>query len=223
MKASRMRILGVICLIFIGYVLHTQTSQCQASAALDSIPASESVASALPLPTAIRFPVIFETPIDSVRVVDGYVLKGSLKEDLSIDEQVIAPAGSSIIGHIAVGFSAPSAPKTLSRLEARLPKHRTIRLLFDEIQTQPGETIKIVGVASPQKKEFVAHGSRREVTVREGGELDKTYRFTGSRRMLLQATDRLREHDGKVIARTFPADVEIGDELYVQAHSPYQK
>ena len=72
----------------------------------------------LPLPSAIQFPVVFKSTIDSKHSKVGDPVIATLKEDLVIAGRLVAAANSEIFGRIQVTIPAKSlttAPMTALR------------------------------------------------------------------------------------------------------------
>ena len=177
-----------------------------------------------PIPTAVRFPVIFKTAVSTRAAKTGDVIEAVLKDDLRVDDQIVATAGSMLVGHIEeVDGKTESGKRSIISIETRLRggNKKAFRLLFDEIVTAENEFINIVGVASKQKIEVLTNGSTREITVSNYGELESSDRFIHSGRKLIAAAIQrgIKQESGS--SKHVIADIESGDVLLVQAHSPY--
>jgi hypothetical protein len=105
----------------------------------------------LPLPTAVQFPVVFDTEIDSRRARQGDFIECHLKEDLVFDSRLIAPAGSVVLGHIDHYVKSRTMSQAMASRDLRFHKTSIVKLAFDEIITPEQEHIKIQGILSQQK------------------------------------------------------------------------
>jgi hypothetical protein len=128
---------------------------------------------AMPLPTAIQFPVVFKTAIDSSKARPGDQVKAYLKEDLEIDQRLVAPEGSVVIGHIDTVHQSRRLAKSAIMKEDRFRKNGSVRIIFDEIVTPMEEHIRITGIVSKQSAVFEEGRHPREVVVGNKGEFKK--------------------------------------------------
>jgi hypothetical protein len=175
------------------------------------------------IPSAIRFPVIFKTPVNCKTAQSGDVIKASLKEDLKIGDQIIAATGSLLVGHLEeVPAGQVQRGRGMRSIELRLGNNankKVLRILFDQIVTTQREYISIVGRASKQKASVNGRGVPREIIVGADGELERSERVIKSGKQLLAAIPISARGD-RPTAREI-TDIEPGDELLVQARSPY--
>jgi hypothetical protein len=174
------------------------------------------------IPSAIRFPVIFRTSVDCKTAQSGDVIKAALKEDLKIGDQVIAAAGSILVGHLEEVPAGQARGHGMRSIELRLgnsANKKVVRILFDKIVTAQREYISIVGRASKQKASVNGRGVPREIIVGSDGELERSERVIKSGKQLLAAIPMSARGD-RPTAREI-TDIEPGDELLVQARSPY--
>ena len=126
----------------------------------------------LPLPTAVQFPVVFDTDIDSRKARQGDLVEGHLKEDLVFDNHLIAPAGSAIIGHIGHYVKSRTMTEAMISGDKRFHKTSIVKITFEEIVTPELEHIKIEGILSKQKATF-GDTVEREVVVGKEGLVEK--------------------------------------------------
>jgi hypothetical protein len=175
------------------------------------------------IPSAIRFPVIFKTPINCKTAQNGDLIKASLKEDLKIGDQVIAGAGSVLVGHLEeISAGQLQHGRGMRAIELKLGNNanrKVLRILFDQIVTVQSEYISIVGRASKQKANVNGRGVPREIIVGAEGELERSERVIKSGKQLLAAIPMNARGD-RPTAREI-TDIIPGDELLVQARSPY--
>lgn len=128
---------------------------------------------AMPLPTAIQFPVVFKTGIDSARAQSGDTIKAYLEEDLVVDGRLVAPEGSLVIGHIDSVRLSRRLAKAAIASEDRFRKNGSVKIIFDEIVTPTDEHIRITGTVSKQNTIFNDSRHPREVVVDNKGEFKK--------------------------------------------------
>jgi hypothetical protein len=175
------------------------------------------------IPSAIRFPVIFQTSIDCKKAQSGDVIEAVLKEDLKIGDQIIAATGSTLIGHLEeVPVGQASRTRGMRSIELRLGNNankKVVRILFDEIVTTQKEYISIVGCASKQRASVNGRGVPREIVVGPDGELERSDRVIKSGKQLLAAIP-INARGERPLSRDQITDILPGDELLVQARSP---
>lgn len=123
------------------------------------------------LPTAVQFPVVFDTAIDSRTARTGDVIECHLKEDLVFDTRLIAPAGSIVLGHIDHFVKSRTMTQAMASGDQRFHKTSIIKLAFTEIITPEQEHIKIEGILSRQKACF-GDKEERQVEVGKKGVVD---------------------------------------------------
>jgi hypothetical protein len=190
----------------------------------DSAAIDDDALSNLLIPSAIRFPVIFRTAVDCRKAQSGDVIEAVLKEDLKIGDQVIAAAGSTLVGHLEeVPADQVQRSRGLRPIELKLGNNsnkKVVRLLFDEIVTVQKEYISIVGSASKQRASVNGRGVARDIVVGQDGELERSDRVIRSGKQLLAAIP-ISTRGERLSAREPVTDIEPGDELLVQARSPY--
>jgi hypothetical protein len=126
----------------------------------------------LPLPSAVQFPVVFDTEIDSRSAREGDLVEAHLKEDLVFDNRLIAGAGSAIIGHIGHYVKSRTMAQAMVSGDKRFRKTSIVKITFEEIITPDFEHIKIEGILSKQKANF-GEGVEREVVVGKAGIVEK--------------------------------------------------
>ena len=195
------------------------------SVVVDSDNEGDGVQGDVLIPSAIRFPVIFKTSIDCKTAQNGDVIKATLKEDLKIGDQVIAGAGSILVGHLEEVPAGQVQRGRVRSIELRLGNNankKVLRILFDQIVTVQREYISIVGRASKQKANVNGRGVPREIIVGADGELERSERVIKSGKQLLAAIPMSARGDrpDRPTAREI-TDIIPGDELLVQARSPY--
>jgi hypothetical protein len=125
------------------------------------------------IPSAIQFPVVFKSVIDSSKAMVGDEVLASLKEDIVIDDELIAPEGSIIVGHIAKLKRSRRLTESVISKNRRFHKGSSMKIEFDEIITDEDEHIPIVGCLSKQTADFFDGKQPREVEITSGGELIK--------------------------------------------------
>ncbi|MBU6454058.1 MAG: hypothetical protein KGS72_19925 [Cyanobacteria bacterium REEB67] len=126
----------------------------------------------LALPSAVQFPVVFDTDIDSRNAREGDLVEAHLKEDLVFDNRLIAGAGSAVIGHIGHYVKSRNMAQAMISGDKRFRKNSIVKINFEEIITPDFEHIKIEGVLSKQKVIF-GEGVEREVIVGKDGIVEK--------------------------------------------------
>ena len=135
--------------------------------------------------------MIFRTSVDCKTAQSGDVIKAALKEDLKIGDQLIARAGSVLVGHLEeVPAGQGSRGHGMRAIELKLGSNankKVLRILFDEIVTVQQEYISIVGRASKQKANVNGRGVAREIIVGSDGELERSERVIKSGKQLLAA------------------------------------
>ena len=128
---------------------------------------------ALPLPTAIQFPVVFKTAIDSFKAHPGDQVKAYMTEDLVVDGRLVAPEGSTVIGHIDTVRQSRRLAKAAIANNDRFRKNGSVKIIFDEIITPDEEHIRITGIVSKQTATFTEGRHPREIVVGKNGEFRK--------------------------------------------------
>ncbi|HEY9757029.1 MAG TPA: hypothetical protein V6C97_17825 [Oculatellaceae cyanobacterium] len=127
----------------------------------------------LPIPSAVQVAVIFKQELDSAKLANDDQIEVELKEDLTLNDELIAPAGSIIIGHIEeLQQSRRLAESTLSS-KRRFHKGSSLKIAFDEIITPEDNHIPVVGCLSHQSQSFTEDGRPRQVEISKRGELIK--------------------------------------------------
>jgi hypothetical protein len=125
------------------------------------------------LPFAVQFPMVFKTQIDSSHISVGDRVEGTLKENLTVEGKLVAPAGSSIIGHIQTLIQSRRLATSAFSKQRRFKKGSSLKICFDEIIAAGNKHIAIVGRLSKQKF-TVKHTMRpREIEVGAQGEFTK--------------------------------------------------
>jgi len=127
----------------------------------------------LRIPSAIQFPIVFKSLIDSSKAANGDVVVASLKEDLVIDDELIAPADSIVLGHIAKLRRSRRLTESVISKNRRFHKGSSLKIELDEIITDEDEHIQIVGCLSKQSANFFDGKQPREVEITGNGELVK--------------------------------------------------
>ncbi|MBX9771005.1 MAG: hypothetical protein K2X29_06520 [Candidatus Obscuribacterales bacterium] len=121
----------------------------------------------------LNFRAAFNTEIHTRFMHVGDKFEAHLVNDLICDEQLIAPAKSKIIGHVAqLTESKPIAKAMLSKTD-RFRKRSSIVLQFDRIIKPDKTELSIRGLPIRQIAIFNNHGHPREVVVAEGGLVKK--------------------------------------------------
>jgi hypothetical protein len=123
------------------------------------------------LPTAVQFPVVFDTGLDSRKTRQGDLIECHLKEDLVFESRLIAPAGSIVLGHVDHYVKSRTMTEAMSSKDQRFHKTSIVKMSFDEIITPELEHIKIVGILSQQRAIF-GDKEEREVVVGKKGVVD---------------------------------------------------
>jgi hypothetical protein len=127
----------------------------------------------LRIPSAIQFPIVFKKVIDSSKAMVGDEVIASLKEDIVIDDELIAPEGSVVIGHIAKLKRSRRLTESVISKNRRFHKGSSMKIELDEIITDEDEHIPIVGCLSKQTADFFDGKQPREVEISSSGELIK--------------------------------------------------
>ena len=122
----------------------------------------------LPLPTAVQFPIVFDTELDSRNTRQGDLVEAHLKDDLVFDGRLIAPAGSIVLGHVEHFVKARTMTQAMSSTDKRFHKTSIIKLSFTEIITPEQEHLKIEGILSQQSAQFGEKIERQVVVGKEG-------------------------------------------------------
>jgi hypothetical protein len=127
----------------------------------------------LRIPSAIQFPIVFKKVIDSTKAMVGDEVLATLKEDIVIDDELIAPEGSVVIGHISKLKRSRRLTESVISKNRRFHKGSSMKIDLDEIITDEDEHIPIVGCLSKQTADFFDGKQPREVEINSGGELIK--------------------------------------------------
>jgi hypothetical protein len=129
----------------------------------------------LSIPTAIQTTVVFKTPIDSRKTLDGARIEALLKEDLIVNDIVIAPQGSRMIGHVEYIRHARRMTESALAIHGRFKQGAALKVIFTKIATTDGETIYILGRLSQQSATLSIDGGRfdREVSINKDGAFDR--------------------------------------------------
>lgn len=109
--------------------------------------------------------VAFRTAFSGKTTYQGQVIQATLKEDWKMGSYVIAPKGSTVIGHIEK--LAPAG-----RME-KMRKKSPIKLVFTKIVTPSKEQVNINATAREQRCGFTNNREFREIVVGPRGELVK--------------------------------------------------
>ncbi len=144
----------------------------------------------VPIPTAIQFPVVFQTPINSKYAKIGDIVTGELKEDLTIEQRVVAPAGSIIKGHIEALEASRRLGTSIWHKKHRFHPGCSMKIVFDEIVEPDNTKLSIVGCLSKQKITLNNEAQPREIEVGDKGELKKAEAvFTTKQMVVAQAVN----------------------------------
>lgn len=140
------------------------------SSSAGNLPAHVSISQEPP----IQFRVVFKTEIDTTEAKLGDRVEGYLRDDIkNEDEQVIAPAGSKVFGHIEELTHSRTLAKSVA--SGKFHRHGSLRIAFDEIVTPNKQHLSIEGLADTQISIFNNHDLEifRQITVGPDGELRK--------------------------------------------------
>lgn len=167
---------------------------------------------------AIKFMVSFTKGINSDRVDQGQKIEGKLEEDLKVNGQLVAPAGSKIYGHIEELKHSRSLPKSVVSNKRRFRMRSSLVIKFDRIVTPAKVDMNIVGQACKQHSIFSNGHTARVILVGENGELLQT----GDTSMVEDKGMGMSIPKSWVkVKGRFQIDIEPGDQLIVQATMPY--
>ena len=167
----------------------TATSQAPVVAAVQKVENGYTApAQDLPIPNAIQFPIVITKTIDSTHSATDDTVEAKLKEDLVIDDAVVAPAESIVFGHIETLNQSRRMAESVLSSKKRFHKGSSMSIIFDEIVTPDGERLKIVGCLSRQSANFTDNGQPREVEIGAKGEMTKAEAvFTNDQKVAAQA------------------------------------
>jgi hypothetical protein len=129
----------------------------------------------LSIPTAVQIPVVFKTPIDSRKTLDGAKIEALLKEDLIVGDTVVAPRGSRIVGHVEYLRHARRMTEATLSNKGRFKQGAALKVIFTKIVTTDGETLYVLGRLSQQSATLSIEGGRfdREVSINKDGAFDR--------------------------------------------------
>ena len=129
----------------------------------------------LSIPTAVQVTVVFKTPIDSRKTLDGAKIEALLSEDLIVNDIVVAPKGSRMIGHVEYLRHARRMAEASIAMHGRFKQGAALKVVFTKIATTDGETIYILGRLSQQSATLSIDGGRfdREVSINKDGVFDR--------------------------------------------------
>jgi hypothetical protein len=129
----------------------------------------------LSIPTAVQISVVFKTPIDSRKTLDGAKIEALLKEDLVVGDTIVAPQGSRIVGHVEYIRHARRMTEATLANHGRFKQGAALKVLFTKIVTTDGETLYILGRLSQQSATLTIDGGRfdREVSINKDGAFDR--------------------------------------------------
>ena len=129
----------------------------------------------LSIPTAVQIAVVFKTPIDSRKTLDGAKIEALLKEDLIVGDTVVAPRGSRIVGHVEYLRHARRMTEATLSNKGRFKQGAALKVIFTKIVTTDGETLYVLGRLSQQSATLSIEGGRfdREVSINKDGAFDR--------------------------------------------------
>lgn len=166
----------------------------------------------------IKFMVTFTKGINSKETVEGQQVEGTLQDDLKLDEQLIAPAGSTIFGHIEKLTASRTLVKSVVSSQKRFKRHSSLVINFDRIVTPNKQELTISGQACEQFSLFSNGHVVREIIVGPDGELIKT----GDTSMIHNQDFGISIPKSWVTFKDhFQIDIQAGDQLTVEATEPY--
>ncbi|MBX9877412.1 MAG: hypothetical protein K2Y22_03055 [Candidatus Obscuribacterales bacterium] len=116
------------------------------------------------------FKVVFFEPLDLHKMHTGTEISGRLKEDLKVNKNVVAPAGSIVTGYVQMVDKKGSDAVGITE-EKR--KHSGYRLVFDEIILSNKERLKVQALPIETISVFNNKGEFRSITVGPGGVIKK--------------------------------------------------
>ncbi|MBX9724724.1 MAG: hypothetical protein K2X81_25185, partial [Candidatus Obscuribacterales bacterium] len=122
---------------------------------------------------SIEFPVVMTSKIESSEVSEGDKVEANLKENLVINNRLIAPAGSLIVGHIKALQHSRRLLKSIVSPDHRFHKGTFMQISFDEIVTPDNKHLEIVGHFSEQSKMLNESYRPRKVEIGKNGELKR--------------------------------------------------
>lgn len=109
--------------------------------------------------------IAFKTGFNSKNCYQGMPIQATLKEDWKMGGYVIAPKGSSVLGHIDKSLPAGK----MDKLRKKVP----LKLSFTRIVTPSREQINIVAAPREQRCGFTNNREFREIVIGPRGELVK--------------------------------------------------
>jgi hypothetical protein len=125
------------------------------------------------IPSAVQISVVFKQELDSAKLTNNEQIEVELKEDLTINDELIAPAGSIVVGHIEELQQSRRMAEAAVSGKHRFKKGSSLKIAFDEIITPEDNHFKVVGCLSRQSQSFTEDGRPRQVEISKKGELTK--------------------------------------------------
>jgi hypothetical protein len=161
-------------------------------------------------PPSAKFRITFAEKVDTQELLDGDPIEATIKEDLKINHQVVAPAGSEVVGHIEL--------KMLERKhhddKPKVRKKPLFMLRFDRIVTPDKREIPMAATVPQQFAVFNNGGAYRQITIGLDGELVKTQSLES------YVVPELNLAIGKSLLQHGSPVVLSGDEVMIEATFP---
>lgn len=118
--------------------------------------------------------IAFKSEVDTLECEDGDKVEAELRSDILHDENVLAPAGSRLLGTVkSVTYSRSLAKSVLSKQD-RFRRHAALDFDFNELITPDNKHFEFSAKAVPQKSLFTNGSACRMVHVGANGEVTKT-------------------------------------------------
>lgn len=122
------------------------------------------------LTVPVTFRVVFSKPIDLHKMSTGTEISGRLKEDLRVNNKVVAAAGSVVTGYVQRVDKQGSDPVGITEKKRR---HSACRVIFDEIILGNKQRLKLEALPVETISVFNNQGEFRSITVGPGGVIKK--------------------------------------------------
>ena len=121
--------------------------------------------------TGVRFPIVAVSSLSSRTAKIGDRMEARLKADLKINGRLIAPKGTTVVGHVSSSYKARRL------LVAEVSLHRAMRangalgITFDAIVTEDGALLPLVAKPARQARIVKNHNEGRVLGVNHNGEI----------------------------------------------------
>jgi sRNA-binding carbon storage regulator CsrA len=122
-------------------------------------------------PKEIR--IIFDTELHGRLATEGKQVEAHLEKDLKIDNDIIAPAGSIILGSVENIEPSRKLMKSVLTRKERFKRHGSLAINFNKIITSKKEQINIALKIPEQVSVFNNNGKYRQIIIGATGEVLK--------------------------------------------------